>query len=203
MNPQPLIIGIAGGSGSGKTTIAKQLAQCLGGEHTTLISLDNYYRNQSELEDSIKGNFDHPNSLDTALLSEHLAQLKQGHSIQMPCYDFSTHSRTDDKILVKSQPFIILDGILLFALSSVRKQLDLSLFVDVPADIRFIRRLMRDVKERGRTTESVVEQYLQTVRPMHEQYVQAFSQSADIIVTNETEIMPSLNALVQQVLALR
>ncbi|MBI9045980.1 MAG: uridine kinase [Anaerolineaceae bacterium] len=181
---KPLAIGIAGGTGSGKTTVAKSVLETVGRERIAFLPHDAYYRDLRNLplEERAKVNFDHPNSLETELLIEQINKLKMGESIEMPVYDFTRHLRTTETIYVKAQRVILVEGILIFAEKELSDLFDVKIFVDTDADIRFIRRLNRDIQERGRTTESVVSQYLETVRPMHLEFVEPSKRNADIII---------------------
>jgi uridine kinase len=180
----PLIIGIAGGTGSGKTTVANVILERVGAQHIILIPHDAYYKDLSHLPlvNRIHINFDHPDSLDTPLLVEHVRQIKAGQPIEMPIYDFKTHSRTSNTLHIDPQPVIVVEGILIFYEPELRTLFDIKIFVDTDADIRFIRRLERDIAERGRTSASVVQQYLATVRPMHLEFVEPSKRYADIII---------------------
>ncbi|HBX69095.1 MAG TPA: uridine kinase [Chloroflexi bacterium] len=182
--PSPLIIGLAGGSGSGKTTVAQEILARVGAEHIAFLPHDAYYKDFGNLSFSQRAaiNFDHPDSLETSLLIEHLKQLKAGNSIELPIYDFKTHSRTAKTIPVEPQPVILVDGILIFAEPELRAMFDVKIFVDTAADIRFIRRLQRDINERGRTVDSVIAQYQHTVRPMHMDFVEPSKRYADVII---------------------
>ena len=179
-----LVIGIAGGTGSGKTTIANYVLETVGHEKIAFLPHDAYYRDLSDLsrEERAQVNFDHPSSLDTELLIEHVQNLRKGDTIQLPSYDFKTHTRTQATIPIKSQPIILIEGILIFAEPELRKLFDLKIYVDTDADIRFIRRLKRDIDERGRTTQSVINQYLDTVRPMHLEFVEPSKRYASVII---------------------
>lgn len=179
-----MIIGICGGTGSGKTTIARRIVETVGARNVVLLEQDSYYRNMSDmpLDNRRKANFDHPDSIDSELLMNHLRRLKSGLEIEMPVYDFKTHTRTSEIERIEPKPVVLVEGILIFAEPRVLEQLDVRVFVDTPDDIRFIRRLQRDIRERGRTMESVIEQYLVTVRPMHYEFVEASKRHADIIV---------------------
>lgn len=180
----PLVIGVAGGSGSGKTTVARVILERVGEEHIAYLPHDAYYKDNSHLPpaERAKINYDHPDSLETTLLIEHLKRLRQGLPIERPVYDFTTHSRTTETVPVQPHPIIMVEGILIFAEPELRKLFDVKIFVDTDADIRFIRRLVRDIEERGRTMTSVVEQYLNTVRPMHLEFVEPSKRYADVII---------------------
>lgn len=184
MNDQPLVIGIAGGTGSGKSTIANQILHRVGANRIACLSHDAYYRDRIDLTlaERSKVNYDHPDSLETELLMRHIRLLKQGKPAHMPVYDFTTHSRKTETVLVEPQPVILVDGILIFVEPDLRQLFDVKIFVDTDADIRFIRRLQRDIIERGRTQESVVRQYLETVRPMHLEFVEPSKRHADVII---------------------
>ncbi len=180
----PLVIGIAGGSGSGKTTVAQVVLDRVGAKRIAFLPHDAYYRDLSglSLSQRAKINFDHPDSLESELLVEHIHQLKKGQSIQLPVYSFKTHARTDQFIEVQPHPIILVEGILIFAEPKLREVFDVKIFVDTDADIRFIRRLDRDISERGRTVTSVIEQYQKTVRPMHLEFVEPSKRYADVII---------------------
>jgi len=179
-----LVIGIAGGTGSGKTTVASAILNRVGSQHIGFLPHDAYYRDLSHLplEGRRQINFDHPDSLETELLVKHVKQLKNWQPVEMPVYDFTTHSRTSQTIHVEPRRVILVEGILIFYEQDLRPLFDVKIFVDTDADIRFIRRLQRDIVERGRTTESVVQQYLNTVRPMHLEFVEPSKRYADIII---------------------
>ena len=181
---EPVIIGVAGGTGSGKTTVARAILDRAGTSQISLIQHDAYYRDLSDLPPAQRAifNFDHPDALDNELLVTHLKALKAGRAIEMPIYDFTTHTRTEQTQTVGPNPVILLEGILIFADETLRTLMDVKIYVDTQADIRFIRRLQRDIAERGRTRESVVHQYLATVRPMHEQFVEPSKRYSDIII---------------------
>jgi uridine kinase len=180
----PLVIGIAGGSGSGKTTVAQTILQRVGPDRISFLQHDAYYKDLSGLPPIQRAevNFDHPNSLENELLIKHILQLKKGQAVEVPIYDFSTHSRTDRTFTVQPRSVILVEGILIFAESSLRNLFDVKIFVDTDSDLRFIRRLQRDIAERGRTTESVVKQYMATVRPMHLDFVEPSKRYADVII---------------------
>lgn len=178
-----MVIGIAGGTGSGKSTITNRLVDKFG-EDITVLTHDNYYKEHHDMpfEDRCLLNYDHPDSLDTDIMIDHIKQLKLGLPIECPVYDFAKHDRSDDIIVVKPSKVLIVEGILLFAYPELNKELDLKIFVDTDADVRILRRVKRDVRKRGRTLENVIEQYLTTVKPMHEQFVEPSKKFADIIV---------------------
>ena len=181
---RPIIIGVAGGTGSGKTTVTETILERVGEERIAFIPHDAYYRDLTHLTPDLrkKVNFDHPDSLETDLLVEHLKLWRGGQAIEVPIYDFTTHTRTKETRRVEPQRVAIVEGILVFAEPKLREMFDVKLYVDTDADIRFIRRLRRDIEERGRTTESVVEQYLTTVRPMHLEFVEPSKRYADVII---------------------
>ncbi|MBN1147566.1 MAG: uridine kinase [Anaerolineales bacterium] len=180
----PIVIGIAGGSGSGKTTLANLILERIGGDRIAYLQHDAYYKDLSALPPNqrVEINFDHPDSLDSDLLAQHILQLKENRAIDLPVYDFKTHSRTAETRRVEPRPVIMVEGILIFADARLRALLEVKIFVDTDSDIRFIRRLERDIHERGRTTEMVVRQYLATVRPMHLEFVEPSKRYADVIV---------------------
>jgi len=180
----PLVIAIAGGTGSGKTTVANVIIERVGTEHIVYLPHDAYYKDLKNLPEAQRAqiNFDHPNSLDTEMLIEHVRDLKAGQPIERPVYDFKTHSRTDEIIDLQAQPIVIVEGILIFVESALRNLFDVKIFVDTPPDIRFIRRLERDINERGRTAISVMQQYQETVRPMHLEFVEPSKRYADVII---------------------
>jgi len=179
---QARIIGICGGSGSGKTTIVRKISEVI--SDFAFIPQDNYYKSATYISNSniTAFNFDHPDAFDNALLIEHLDALKSGTDIEMPTYDFVHHRRTEETIRVRACKLVIFEGIMIFTNKEVRQRLDLKIFVDTPDDIRFIRRLTRDIKERGRTLDSVIEQYLTVVRPGHYEFIEPTKQFADIII---------------------
>jgi len=180
----PLVIGIAGGSGSGKTTVAQAILQRVGPTRISFLQHDAYYKDLSGLPPTQRAeiNFDHPNSLESDLLIQHIQQLKNGQPVDVPIYDFSTHSRTTRSYTVQPRGVILVEGILIFTEAALRNIFDVKIFVDTDADLRFIRRLERDISERGRTTASVIKQYLSTVRPMHLEFVEPSKRYADIII---------------------
>jgi uridine kinase len=179
-----VVIGIAGGTGSGKTTVTRNIVSRLGLDTVTTIQLDAYYRDLKDLAPAQRDqtNFDHPDSIELGLFIQHLEVLKAGEPIEQPIYDFTTHTRTEDTVTVVPGEVIIAEGILLFHDGGLRELLDVKIFVDTPPDIRLLRRIRRDIRERGRTLESVTDQYLRTVRPMHEEFVEPSKRYADVIV---------------------
>ncbi len=181
---EPVIVGVAGGTGSGKTTVAREILRRAGTRRIALLQHDAYYKDLSGLPQAQRAlrNFDHPDALDNALLIEHLRMLKAGHPIEVPVYDFTTHTRTTQTQCVEPQPVVVLEGILIFADEALRQLMDVKIYVDTDADIRFIRRLERDIAERGRTMDSVIQQYLATVRPMHQEFVEPSKRYADIVI---------------------
>ena len=183
MNNDILVIGIAGGTGSGKTTLMKNLVAAFG-DDVTVLSHDNYYRRLDHLpmEQRVKVNYDEPAALETELLATHLAALRAGFAIDCPVYDFSQHNRSEETVHVVPRKVIIVEGILIFENETLRELMDIKIFVDTDADIRLCRRIKRDVNKRGRTLESVIEQYQTTVKPMHEKYVEPSKKYADIVV---------------------
>ena len=199
-----IVIGVAGGTGSGKTTVAQEIVKRVGPERLTYIQHDSYYRDWGDLPRAERDrvNFDHPDSLETELLIEHLKHLRQGRAIDLPVYDFRTHSRTAETRRIAPKPVILLEGILLFADKALRDLIDVKIFVDTDPDIRFIRRLKRDIAERGRTMESVVEQYLATVRPMHMEFVEPSKRYADLIITEGGFNIVALDVVVARVEAM-
>ena len=180
----PLVIGIAGGSGSGKTTVAQEILQRVGPDRIAYIQHNSYYKDLTGLPPAQRAevNFDHPNSLETELLISHIEQLRAGQPIEVPIYDFSNHSRTDKSFTVNPRGVIVVEGILIFTDLTLRSLFDVKIFVDTDADIRLIRRLQRDITERGRTAESVIKQYQATVRPMHLEFVEPSKRYADVII---------------------
>lgn len=178
-----MVLGIAGGTGSGKTTLTKRLKERFG-DQISVISHDNYYKRQDELtyEQRCLTNYDHPNAFETELMVEHIKTLKAGETVLCPVYDFSQHNRSDDFIQIHPAPVILVEGILIFASPELCDLMDIKVFVDTDADVRILRRIVRDVKKRGRTLDSVVTQYLTTVKPMHEQFVEPSKRRADLII---------------------
>lgn len=181
---QPLVIGITGGSGSGKSTIAKEICKRFGEDSLSKLEMDCYYKDQSNLsfEERRLTNYDHPDAFDMELLIQHIVELMNGKSVEKPLYDFEIHNRKSETILVQPKKIIIVEGILVLLESRLRELLDIKIYVDTDADVRFIRRLVRDINERGRTIESVIDQYLGVVRPMHMQFTESTKRYADIII---------------------
>lgn len=179
-----MVIGIAGGSGSGKTTVAEVILDRTGAENIALLPHDAYYKDLSDLPKTQREivNFDHPDSLETSLMVEHVKQLLDWQPVHIPVYDFSTHSRTSRTLRIQPQAVVLVEGILIFAEPELRQLFDVKIYVDTPADIRFIRRLQRDLIERERTLDSVIHQYQTTVRPMHEKFVEPSKRYADVII---------------------
>lgn len=198
---RPVIVGIAGGTGSGKTTVARAIYDRVGNDKIEWISHDSYYRNFEGLsaEERHHINFDHPDSLETELLARHLDVLIKGSAVEVPIYDFTTHSRKPETQRVEPRRVIIVEGILVLAEPELRKRIDIKLYVDTPADIRFVRRLMRDIRSRGRTVESVIEQYVTTVRPMHEEFVEPSKRHADLIIPEGGENLVAIDAIIARV----
>lgn len=184
MSGSPILIGIAGGTGSGKTSIAKSLFEEYGEGEVVVIEQDAYYRDLSDLsiEERQLQNFDHPDAIDIELFNQQLIALIKGQSVDMPVYDFATHSRKSETQKIDPHHVIVVEGILTLHYSSLRELMDIKIFVDTPDDIRFIRRMSRDVEERSRTVQSVIDQYLKTVRQMHQQFVEPSKYFADIII---------------------
>lgn len=179
-----MIIGICGGTGSGKTTVANRILESVSADEVVFIQQDSYYRDLDQMPLDFRGlaNFDHPDAIDNDLLIEHLRALKSGRAAELPIYDFKRQVRLTETRRTEARPIIILEGILIFAEPRLLKEMDVKIFVDTPDDIRFVRRLRRDITERGRTLESVIEQYLETVRPMHIQFVEPSKRLADVII---------------------
>lgn len=197
---QTMVIGIAGGTGSGKTTVTNKLKEYFG-EDVCVLHHDSYYKRHDELpfEERQKLNYDHPGSFDTSLMIQDLRSLKAGHVIHCPVYDYSIHNRTDLTEEVRPTKVIIVEGILIYSDQELCDEMDIKIFVDTDADVRILRRIMRDVKERGRTLDSVVEQYLTTVKPMHEQYVEPSKRKADIIMLEGGHNLVAMDMLIQRI----
>ncbi|MGL4553740.1 MAG: uridine kinase [Gemmataceae bacterium] len=195
--PRAFVIGIAGGSGSGKTTLLERLLGGPFGPSVAVLPHDAYYLDRADMPPAVRDalNFDHPDSLDNALFVRHLEELRAGRAVEQPVYDFRTHARTERTVRVEPRPVLLLDGILLLAVPEVAARLDLRVFVDTPADLRVLRRLARDVSERGRTVEGVTEQYVRTVRPMHERYVEPGRATAHLVIPWESHNGPAVEVL--------
>lgn len=200
----PLVIGIAGGSGSGKTTVAQAILSRVGPDHIAFLQHDSYYKDLSGLPPAQRAevNFDHPNSLETDLLIHHIVSLREGKPVEVPIYDFSAHSRTTRTFTVTPQRVILVEGILIFTEPALRNLFDVKIFVDTDSDIRFIRRLERDIAERGRTTDSVIKQYQLTVRPMHLEFVEPSKRYADVIIPEGGFNTAALDMVVARIEAL-
>ena len=181
---KPFVIGVAGGSGSGKSTVTRQVVAAIGSENVAVVMQDDYYRDQSHMpaEDRRKQNYDHPDAFDWPLMTQHLAALRKGEAIAMPVYDFAADNRSSDTITVKPAPIIVVEGLFALYDTKLRNMMSLKIYVDTASDVRFIRRLQRDISERGRSTESVVTQYMDTVRPMHKQFIEPTKRNADVIL---------------------
>lgn len=200
----PLVIGIAGGSGSGKTTVANVILSRVGAHHIAYLPHDAYYKDLRDLPPNQRAeiNFDHPDSLDNELMVTHIEALKRWEPVELPVYDFKHDTRTEETIPVYPHPVILVEGILIFGLSELRSLFDVKIFVDTDADIRFIRRLQRDLYQRGRTTESVIEQYLSTVRPMHLKFVEPSRRYADIIIPEGGHNIVAMDLIVARIQSL-
>ncbi|HTH50574.1 MAG TPA: uridine kinase [Pyrinomonadaceae bacterium] len=196
-----MIIGICGGTGSGKTTIARAIVDAVGAANVVLVEQDSYYRDLADmpLDERHQANFDHPDSLDSNLMVNHILRLKQGLPAEMPLYDFKTHTRTDKIEIIEPRRVVIVEGILIFTEPRVLDLLDVRVFVDTPDDIRLIRRLKRDHAERGRTYEHTMEQYMRTIRPMHWEFVEPSKRHADIIIPEGAQMGVSVEFLCSMV----
>lgn len=196
-----ILIGIAGGTGSGKTTLADKLVDSFGSQEVTVIRQDNYYKRHDDMdyEQRTRLNYDHPDAFDSDLFYEHIIALKQGKPVEIPVYDYTIHNRSEETILINPTPVIVLEGIMLFVEKELCDLMDIKVFVDTDADVRILRRIVRDVKERGRSLESVIGQYLTTVKPMHEQFVEPSKRRADIIVPEGGENQVALEMLIERV----
>lgn len=192
-----MIIGICGGTGSGKTTVANRILETVSAEEVLFIQQDLYYRNLKDMPLDYRNaaNFDHPDAVDNDLLVNHLKKLRAGEAVELPIYDFRTHTRLPDTTKISPKPIVIVEGILIFAEARLLEQFDIKVFVDTPDDIRFIRRLRRDIAERGRTVDSVIEQYLATVRPMHMQFIEPSKRHADVIIPEGGHNIVSIDLL--------
>ena len=197
----PTFIGFSGGSGSGKTTLAAAIHERLGNHRSAVLSLDAYYKDLSHLplEERAAVNFDHPDALDVQLLTQQIRQLRCGHPVEVPRYDFTTHTRRSETVTLQPKTVVLAEGILLLALEPIRSLLDLKVFVDAPPDIRFIRRLLRDIQERGRTVDSCIQQYYATTRPMHFAWVEPSKAFADVVISSEEEIETLATLLIEHI----
>ena len=200
---RPLILGIAGGSGSGKTTVVSQIIRAMEPVPVSLLHHDSYYRDHPDLSDQERArlNYDHPDVLETPLLADHLRELLAGQAVEEPVYDFTTHSRTDETRQIEPNPVVIVDGILILAEPELRELMDIRVFVETDSDLRFIRRLLRDTQERGRSVDSVIRQYQETVRPMHLEFVEPSRRHADVIVPFGRENRVAISMLVARLRA--
>jgi uridine kinase len=201
---RPLLIGITGGTGSGKSTVTREIVNSLPKESITIIEQDAYYKDQSNLtyEERVKTNYDHPDAFDTKLLVRHLNMLLNGQAIEKPIYDFSIHNRKKETVRIEPRDIIILEGIMILQEVEIRDILDIKVYVDTDADVRIIRRIVRDMNERGRTLESVINQYLNVVKPMHLQFVEPTKRYADIIIPEGGYNKVAVDILVTKVLSI-
>ena len=195
-----IVIGVAGGTGSGKTTLVKALVNRFG-DNITVLSHDNYYKRHDELtyEERTKLNYDHPDAFDTDMMIEHLQQLREGHAIECRTYDYTIYNRAEETITIEPRKVIVVEGSLIFASRVLCDQMDIKIFVDADADVRLCRRIRRDVKKRGRTIDSVIEQYLTTVKPMHEQFVEPSKKNANLIVPEGGKNLIALEMIINRI----
>lgn len=201
MKKKPVVIGIAGGSGSGKTSVTKKIHQAFQSHSVVVIEQDYYYKDQSDLsfEERLKTNYDHPLAFDTDLLVMHLEQLLERKPVQKPIYDYTRHTRSNETIPIEPQDVIIVEGILVLEDERLRNLMDIKLFVDTDADLRIIRRLLRDIRDRGRTVESVIDQYLTVVRPMHNQFIEPTKRYADVIIPEGGQNAVAIDLMVTKI----
>jgi uridine kinase len=199
-----LVIGICGGTGSGKTTITERIISALSPESVLVLQQDHYYKNfpHLSLEERARQNFDHPDAFDNSLFIEHVRQLREGRPIDRPVYDFTKHERASETVRMNPSPALILEGILIFENKALCDLMDIKIFVDTDADLRFIRRLSRDIRERGRTIDSVVNQYLTTVRPMHNEFVEPSKRHADVIIPEGGHNEVGIDLVIQKIRSL-
>ena len=197
-----MVIGIAGGTGSGKTTITRKLIECFGPD-VSVIHHDNYYKAHHDMpyEERARLNYDHPNAFDTQMLIEDLRKLKQGKTVSCPVYDYSIHDRTDRTVTIHPTRVIIVEGILIYESRELCREMDIKIYVDTDADVRILRRIVRDVRDRGRSLESVIDQYLTTVKPMHEQFVEPSKRRADVIIPEGGQNRVALEMVIERVRA--
>ena len=197
-----MVIGIAGGTGSGKTTITRKIIECFGPD-VSVIHHDNYYKAHHNMsyEERAKLNYDHPNAFDTDMLIRDLRQLKKGKAIQCPVYDYSIHDRTDKTVTIRPTRVIVVEGILIYESRELCREMDIKIYVDTDADVRILRRIVRDVRDRGRSLESVIDQYLTTVKPMHEQFVEPSKRRADVIIPEGGQNKVALEMVIERVRA--
>ena len=195
-----LMIGIAGGTGSGKTTLMKRLVEHFG-DVVTVVSHDNYYKRHDDMtyEERCLINYDEPAAFENELMASHLEALRRGESVQCPVYDYTVHNRSDETVTIEPKQVIIIEGILIFADEALRERMDIKIFVDTDADIRLCRRIKRDVNKRGRSIESVLTQYMQTVKPMHEKYVEPSKKYADLVIPEGGKNVVALDVLVDRI----
>ena len=201
---RPIVFAVAGGTASGKTTVARAVLESVGASQVAYLPHDAYYKNRDDLSASERAllNYDHPNSLETKLLIKHIKQLLDWETVHVPVYDFTQHRRTSETVLVEPCPIILVDGILIFTRRKLRDLMDIKVFVDTDSDVRFIRRLRRDIDERGRSLDSVVTQYLETVRPMHIKFVEPSKRFADVIIPGGGLNQVAMDMVVSQLKAL-
>ena len=199
-NDNIMIIGVAGGTGSGKTTLARHIANAFD-DRVAVITHDSYYRRQDNksVEERALQNYDHPDAFETDLLCQHLKMLAEGQAVEVPVYDYTIHNRASSTTLVEPKPVIVLEGILLFSDEELRSMMDLKIFVDTDADERILRRIVRDTRERGRTLESVIKQYLTTVKPMHDAFVEPYKRYADVIVPGGGDNPAALDMIITRI----
>lgn len=195
-----IVIGVAGGTGSGKTTLVKALINRFG-DNITVLSHDNYYKRHDDMtyEERSKLNYDHPSAFDTDMMIEHLRLLKQGQAIECPTYDYTIYNRADEVLRIEPKKVIVVEGILIFENRALCEEMDIKIFVDTDADVRLCRRIRRDVKKRGRTIDSVIEQYLTTVKPMHEQFVEPSKKNANLIVPEGGKNLIALEMIINRI----
>lgn len=198
---KPILIGITGGTGSGKSTIANEIFNSFNEDCIAMVEQDAYYKDQSHLtmDERVKTNYDHPKAFDTELLVEHLKELIKGNSVEKPIYDFASHNRAKETVTVAPKEIIIVEGIMVLEDEKLRNLLDIKVYVDTDADVRIIRRMIRDINERGRTVESVIDQYLSVVRPMHMQFIEPTKRYADIIVPEGGQNKVAIDIMVSKI----